>query len=58
MSNKLNITFHNPNTEDDTVRELIKIFASSISEQTINRIIHKTIITNKNLKTALDETKH
>lgn len=37
---KLDITFHNPNTMEDVVRELIKLSAEMAKAQIINKLLH------------------
>ncbi|SDN56547.1 hypothetical protein SAMN05192585_12312 [Acetanaerobacterium elongatum] len=54
LHSKLNITFHNPNTEEETVKALVKIIASSLVEQAVSQKIHKTIISDKVKSQKLD----
>lgn len=54
LHSKLNITFHNPNTEEETVKVLVKIIASSLVEQAVSQKIHKTITSGEVYTERLD----
>ncbi len=53
-SNELKITFHNPNTKEETAKALIKIIAASLVEQAISNKLHNKIDLDDFSKNNLD----